>query len=190
MDDYSPQAHGELPEQGHETSEVSIPGIVFSLGGLALAGFFALLLMRFFLTGLQWWDQKWFPVQLTQAQKQMKIDRAGPENRARLKSEGEGELGRVPESYSRQDMEKHLQRTFPAPRLQYDDIAEMQVFRTSEEQWLASTGKDASGNFHIPVQKAIDLTVQQGLPQVSGPFAAPTLPSAVPLVPAPSPARR
>ena len=190
MDDFTPQSHGEQATPGHDVSEVSIRGIVLSLGALAVAGFFAFLLMRVFLTGLQWWEQKIYPVQLTDAQKKMKMERAGPENLARLKSEGEGELGRIPESYSREDMEKHLARTFPVPRLQYDDIAEMQLFRTSEQQWLESTGKDASGNIHIPVDRAMDLLVQQGLPQVSGPFVPPTLPSAAPLVPAPSSARK
>ena len=189
MDDFTPQTHGEVEPAGHDASDVSVPAIVISLGGLALAGLFTLILMRFFLTGLQWWDQKIFGVQLTEAQKQMKMERAGPENLARLKSEGESELGRIPESYSREDMEKHLARTFPVPRLQYDDTAEMQLFRKSEEQWLESTGKDATGNIHIPVGRAMDLLVQQGLPQVSGPFVPPTLPSAVPLVPAPAPAR-
>jgi hypothetical protein len=189
MDDFRPEAHGELVTQGHDVSDVSVRGIVISLGGLALAGVFSLLLMRFFLVGLQWWEERTFPVQLTQAQKAMKMERAGPENMARLKAEGEGELGRIPESYSREDTEKHVMRTFPVPRLQYDDIAEMQLFRATQEQWLESTGIDANGNIHIPVDRAMEVLVQQGLPQVSGPFVPPTLPSAVPLVPAPSPAR-
>jgi hypothetical protein len=190
MDDFNPQSHGEVVTEGHDVTDVSMRGVVISLGGLAVAGFFAFLLMRFFLSGLQWWEQKQYPVQLTEAQKEMKMERAGPENLARLKSEGEGELGRIPESYSREDIEKHLARTFPVPRLQYDDEAEMQVFRTSEERWLASTGQDAAGNIHIPVDQAMDLLIKQGLPEVSGPFVPPTLPSAAPLVAAPSPARK
>ncbi|HLW51913.1 MAG TPA: hypothetical protein VKW06_03630 [Candidatus Angelobacter sp.] len=186
MDDQKPKTYDESVKQGHDVSDISIGGVVMSLGGLALAGFFALVLMRFLLSGLQWFEQKTYPVQLTDSQKKMKMERAGPENLARLKSEGEGEVGRIPESYSREDMEKHLAHTFPVPRLQYDDIAEMDLFRSSEESWLASTGKDSAGNIHIPVDHAIDLVAQQGLPQVSGPFVPPTLPSAVPLVPAPS----
>lgn len=189
MDDFKPQTHGEV-NKGHDISEVSTRGIVLSLATLALAGFFAFVLMRFFLNGLQWWEQKTYPVRLTGAQKKMKMERAGPENLARLKREGESEMGRVPESYSREDIEKHLSRTFPVPRLQYDDADEMRIFRESEQRWLASTGKDAAGNIHIPVDRAMDLVVQQGLPNVSGPFVPPTLPSAVPLVPAPQPARK
>jgi hypothetical protein len=190
MDDFNPQSHGEVETEGHDVSDVSIRGVATTLIGLALAGALTFAAVRLLVSdvrwiGLQWWEKKLYPVQLTDSQKMMKMERAGPENLARLKSEGEGEVGRIPESYSREDMEKHLARTFPVPRLQYDDEAEMQLFRTSEEQWLAITGQDAAGNIHIPVDRAMDLLVQQGLPPVSGPFVPPTLPSAVPLVPAP-----
>lgn len=189
MDDSKPQAEG-MVTKGHQETDLSIRGVVISLIGLAIAGFFSLLLMRFFLVGLEKFDAWAYPVTLTESQKKLNTERAGQENLARLKREGEGEAGRIPESDSRQDLEQHLGKTFPAPRLQYDDAAEMRLFRGSEEKWLASTGKDSQGNIHIPVDHAIDLVVQRGLPQVSGPFVPPTLPSAVPLVPAPVPARR
>jgi hypothetical protein len=189
MDDFKPQAHG-IRVKGHDTSDLSIRGVVISLVVLAVAGLFSLLLMRLFLVPLQKFEEWEYPVQLTDSQKMMKMERAGPDNLARLKSEGEGEVGRIPESYSREDLEKHLAKTFPVPRLQYDDEAEMQLFRASEEKWLAGTGRDAAGNIHIPVDHEIDLVVERGLPQVSGPFVPPTLPSAVPMVPAPAPARR
>jgi len=37
---------------------------------------------------------------------------------------------------------------------------------------------------HIPVDQAMKLLVQRGLPQVSGPFVPNNLPTAVPMVPA------
>src|SRR5262249_28552228 len=88
---------------------------------------------------------------------------------------------------ARGEMEAHLDKTFPTPRLQYDDVRDMQTFRVSEEGWLASAGRDAQGNIHISIDSAMDLIAKQGLPPVSGPFVPPTLPAAVPLVPAPSP---
>lgn len=191
MDDLKPQTYEESVERGHDLSEISIPGIVMALGALALGGVLTFAVVRLLVSDAKWiglgfWEQKLYPVQLTEVQKKLKMERAGPENLARLKSEGEGEVGRIPESYSREDVEKHLTRTFPVPRLQYDDEAEMDLFRTSEQRWLASTGKNSDGNIHIPVDRAMELVAQQGLPTASGPFAAPTLPSAVPLVPAPT----
>lgn len=195
MDDLKPQTFDESVERGHDLSEISIPGIVMALGALALGGVLTFAAVRLLVSDAKWislgfWEQKLYPVQLTQAQKKLKMERAGPENLARLKSEGEGELGRIPESYSREDVEKHLARTFPVPRLQYDDEAEMDLFRGAEQRWLSTTGKDAAGAIHIPVDRALELVAQQGLPSVSGPYVAPTLPSAVPLVPAPSTARK
>jgi hypothetical protein len=67
-------------------------------------------------------------------------------------------------------MDEHLSRTIKAPRLQYDDEHDMQLFRGSEEQWLSSTGKSADGNIHIPVSRAMEILAQRGLPQVNGPF--------------------
>jgi hypothetical protein len=46
----------------------------------------------------------------------------------------------------------------------------MGIFRGSEDQWLSSTGKDAEGNIHIPINRAMDILAKQGLPPVSGPF--------------------
>lgn len=195
MDNSESQTYDESLEKGHDLNEVSIPGVVMALGALALGGVLTFAVVGLLVSDAQWvslgfWEKKLYPARLTEVQKKMKMERAGPENLARLKSEGEGELGRIPESYSREDIEKHLQRTFPVPRLQYDDEAEMDVFRAAEQRWLSNTGKSAAGSIHIPVDHAMDLVVQQGLPSVSGPFVPPTLPSAVPLVPAPSTARK
>jgi hypothetical protein len=82
----------------------------------------------------------------------------------------EGEVKPAPDWYGRGKMEDHLTRTIKAPRLQYDDEHDMQVFRGSEEKWLSSTGKAPDGSIHIPVSRAMEILAQRGLPQVSGPF--------------------
>jgi hypothetical protein len=101
-----------------------------------------------------------------------------------------GEAPPAPEWYGRGEMEQHLQRTFTTPRLQYDEPGDMEMFRSSEDAWLESTGKDTAGNIHIPVDRAMTLLVKNGLPPVSGTFVPPTLPSAAPLVPAPAAQRK
>jgi hypothetical protein len=60
----------------------------------------------------------------------------------------------------------------------------MNLMRSSEDNWLGSTGKDKNGNIHIPVDRAMDLLLQRGLPSVPEPYVPPTLPTAVPMVPA------
>ena len=192
MDDFKPQTYDESVKKGHDVSEVSTSGAAIALVSLALAGALTFGIATLLITGLQKFETYEYPTQLTETQKDMKMERAGPENRAELKKALEKkqldqeEISRAPELYSREDVEKHLARTFPAPRLQYDDVLEMQIFRESEEHWLASSGQSANGTIHIPVDHAMDLVVQQGLPQASSPFVAPTLPTAVPMVPAPA----
>jgi hypothetical protein len=193
MDSFIPQsdAHAGV---GHDESDISIRGIVTFGIVLALAGILTFLGVRVLVSSskfvsLSWLESKAFPdkktnpAQLNPVEKQLYAER---EARAKTVPAENLEGGRKPEAYGRGDEEEHLQRTFPTPRLQYDDTLEMSVYRESEDQWLESTGKDAGGTIHIPIEHAMKLRVEQGLPEVSGPFVPPSLPSAAPLVPAPA----
>lgn len=55
---------------------------------------------------------------------------------------------------------------FPAPQLQPDEVADLNKYREAVEQQLNSTGwiDEKAGVAHIPVEKAIDLVAQRGLP--------------------------
>lgn len=60
---------------------------------------------------------------------------------------------------------KAIQR-FPQPRLEENERSELDGFRSGEEQWLNSYGwvdKNA-GVAHIPIDQAMQLIAQQGLP--------------------------
>jgi hypothetical protein len=186
-DTFVPQSTGGFVRQGHEESDLSIRGLVMSAVVLAACGFLSFALMGGFLTILPKIQARfWPPVPLTPVQQQLEQERKPPEREVEV--EGRPEWYAAPASaVARGQMEAHLNRTFPTPRLQYDDVREMQTFRTSEELWLASTGKDSQGNIHIPIDSAMDMIAKKGLPPVSGPFVPPTLPAAVPLVPAPAP---
>lgn len=58
------------------------------------------------------------------------------------------------------------ERTFPAPRLQADDVADMNKFRVEEEQTLNSYGwvDQKAGTVRVPIERAIQSLAQQGLP--------------------------
>lgn len=187
----SQTGHGAHLKEGHEETDLSVRGIAIFLATLAFLGILTFIAVRVFVSdvkfvSLGWWEQYLNPPKPpTPVEAQLQAERAA----ARAAGAKPGEAARAPEWYGRGEMEEHLKRTFPTPRLQYDDTTEMQMFRGSEDQWLMSTGKDAAGTIHIPVDRAMDLLVQRGLPPVSGTFVPPTLPSAVPLVPAPGPGR-
>jgi hypothetical protein len=64
---------------------------------------------------------------------------------------------------------------FPAPVLQPDPTADMNKFRAAEEEQLNTYGwvdKNA-GIVHIPIERAIDLVAQQGLPTRPQPVLPP-----------------
>jgi len=186
-DTFVPQSAGGHVTEGHEESDLSIRGIVTSAVVLAVCGFSSFVLMALFLKVLPWAQTQMFgpPAPLTPVQQQLEQERRAPVKEVEVEGRPEWYASES-SAVGRGRMETHLNRTFPDPRLQYDDVRDMQTFLTSEEAWLGSTGKDAQGNVHISIDSAMDLIAKRGLPPVSGPFVAPTLPPAVPLVPAPT----
>jgi hypothetical protein len=185
MDNFHPQSAGRHMKEGHDASDVSVRGVIIFGIALAAAGLAAFLLVLGFFWGLQKWDKD-HQAPMTTMENQLREQREPMSETAAGTPvpEGEESVRPAPDWYGRGKMEDHLDRTFPGPRLQYDDEYDMSLFRSSEEKWLSSTGKDANGTVHIPVDQAMQLLVQRGLPQVSGPFAPNNLPTAVPMVPA------
>lgn len=177
MDEFIPQSRGLEVREGHEESDLSVRGIVMSAIALAVAGFLSFGLMRGFLVVLERVEPKIFPqAELTASQKQLIQER---EPGAQRKPEEADRL-----APGRADEEVRLERTFVTPRLQEDDVRDMTMFRESEDSWLGSSGVDRAGNPHVSVEDAMKAVVDHGLPPVSGAFVPPTLPTAVPMVPA------
>jgi hypothetical protein len=63
---------------------------------------------------------------------------------------------------------------FPSPRLQPDPVADLNKFRVREEEELNSYGwtDQAAGKVHIPIERAIDIVAETGLPVRPGTQAA------------------
>jgi len=169
MDNFQTQSGGSTKE-GHQESDVSVKGIVWSGIILALGGLIAFVLMIGMIHGLEAYEKN-HEAKMTPMEQQLHDEREQPkEGLGKAVPTSEGEVKPAPDWYGRGKMEDHLSRTIKAPRLQYDDEHDMQLFRGSEEQWLSSTGKSADGSIHIPVSRAMEILAQRGLPQVSGPF--------------------
>ena len=58
------------------------------------------------------------------------------------------------------------QSTFPNPKLEEDERGQLNGIRMQEEKTLYSYGwvDEKSGTVHIPIERAMDLIVQRGLP--------------------------
>jgi hypothetical protein len=166
---FEPQSGGHVKE-GHEGTDISVRGIVLSAIFLVVSAFLAFVLM----IAMIWWMEKWernHEAKLTPMEQQLQKQREMPrEGLGKVEPTYKGELKPPPDYYGRGQIEDHLSRTFKAPILQYNDEHDMAIFVDSEEDWLSNTGKDRNGNIHIPINRAIDLLAQRGLPQVSGSF--------------------
>jgi len=55
---------------------------------------------------------------------------------------------------------------FPQPRLEEDEIHQLRQFRDGEEEKLATYGwvDQSAGTVHIPIERAMQLIVERGLP--------------------------
>jgi len=169
MDKFETQSGGHIKE-GHQESDISIRGIVLSGVFLAVGGALAFILMIGMIHFLEKLEQD-NAAKLTPMEQQLQRERETPkEGEGKEIPTHEGEIKPSPDWYGRGKMDDHLSRTFRTPRLQYDDEHDLNIFRNSEDDWLKKTGKDANGNIHIPINRAMDILAKQGLPQVSGPF--------------------
>jgi hypothetical protein len=166
---FETQSGGHIKE-GHQESDISVKGVVWSGIVLAVGGIIAFVLMIGMIHGLEAYERN-HEAKLTPMEKELQQERETPkEGLGKVIPTSEGEIKPAPDWYGRGKMDEHLSRTIKAPRLQYDDEHDLQIFRGSEEKWLSSTGKLPDGSIHIPINRAMEILAQRGLPQVSGPF--------------------
>jgi len=168
-DKFETQSGGHIKE-GHQESDVSVRGIVWSGGILAAGGVLAFVLMLGMINFMEKWEKD-HEARLTPMEQQLQKEREAPkEGLGKEVPTGQGEVKPGPDWFERGKTDNHLSRTIKAPRLQYDDEHDMGIFRGSEEKWLSGTGKTPNGSIHIPIDRAMQILAQRGLPQVSGPF--------------------
>jgi hypothetical protein len=78
------------------------------------------------------------------------------------------------------DYEKYLKKSFPTPQLETDERSQLDKIRLNEENTLATydyVDKNA-GTVRIPIERAMDLIAQRGLPtRPQGGTAAESMPA-------------
>lgn len=82
-----------------------------------------------------------------------------------LSTQRPSDTRRIPPQYG-DDYEKYLKEDFPAPQLETDERTELNAVRLREENILSTYGwvDQKSGVVHIPIDRAMDLLVEHGLP--------------------------
>ena len=75
----------------------------------------------------------------------------------------------IPPQYGK-DYEKYLKENFPAPQLEVNERTELNSERLREEDALSTYGwvDQGAGKVRIPIDRAMDLLAQRGLPVRSG----------------------
>jgi len=136
-----PVKHESTPSHGsYERQDVSARGIFYFIAGLLAAT----LLISFLLSGLYKILDKRFETHQP------------PVNPL---------AANVPKD-TRQVPPQYPQTAFPDPRLETDERTQLDSVRIAEEQKLNSYGwvDEKAGTVHIPIERAMELLAQRGLP--------------------------
>ena len=173
MDSFTPQAGGPHVKAGHEESDLSIRGILLFAVSLVVMALVSSVVVWYFLVGAEKFDDYLYGTKLTPMQEQLQKQREEQPvslSKTPIAPSDEG-IKPLPDFYGRKKAEEHLRLTFPGPRLQYDETSDMDFFLASEKEWLDTPGKNPDGTVHIPINEAMDLLAQRGLPAANMQFS-------------------
>ncbi len=137
-----------IPGHGdYERRDIGVSGVLYFIGGLIVAG----LLVHFIVTGLFGFLNR-------------KYETEQPSVSPLVKN-APADTRRIPPQYGN-DYEKYLKENFPAPQLETDERTQLNQVRLREEDTLSTYGwvDQKSGIVHIPIDRAMDLLAQRGLP--------------------------
>lgn len=140
--------HGHQPGKGaYERRDIGVAGVLYFLAGLVLAG----VLVHFMVTGL-----------FSYLEKQSEAQQA-PLNP--LVTNAPADTRHIPEEY-KGNYEKYLQKNFPTPQLEIDERLQLNDVRLKEEQTLSTYDwvDEKAGSVRIPIERAMELVAQRGLP--------------------------
>jgi len=160
------------PNLAHETTDISLTGVVAFIIALAFCG----LVIFVVLWGV-------FHFATNYALKQDEVDRRDPwVQNTETQVEQAAKKLRTPENKSKEpgsmemaDAESRIRVSrFPQPRLQDDDVHDLAVMREAEDIYLNQyfVLDKNSGKVNIPIQQAMQAVVQKGLPALQAPAGA------------------
>lgn len=136
----------------YERRDIGISGVIYFMAGLAVAA----VIIHFVIAGLY----KYLEHHSEAQQRAISPLVTNPVRDTRtlppeFKTDSEGT-----------DYQKYLEKNFPAPQLEIDERTELNKARLYEENTLSTydyIDKDA-GTVRIPIDRAMDLLVERGLP--------------------------
>jgi hypothetical protein len=137
-----PNGHGD-----YERRDISVAGVLYFLVALAIGG----VIVHFVAQGLF----KFLDYRFETSQPPV----------SPLVKNAPSDTRRIPPKYN-DDYQKYLQEQFPAPQLEINERTELNDVRKREEDILSTYGwvDQNAGTVHIPIDRAMDLLAQRGLP--------------------------
>lgn len=138
----------KVPGHGdYERRDIRVAGVLYFLLALLIAGGIA----HFIVRGL--WDYLNNRYETSQPNVSPLVKAPSKDTR------------RIPEQY-KGNYQQYLQDQFPAPQLEINERTELNDVRLREENILSTYGwvDQNAGTVHIPIDRAMDLLVQRGLP--------------------------
>jgi hypothetical protein len=128
---------------GYERQDIGVGPILYFLLGLAVAG----VLVYFVVNGIYSYLERQSEAQQTSV--------------SPLVTNAPADTRKLPSDYR-----SYLQQNFPSPQLEIDERNQLDKIRIAEEQTLSTYDwvDEKGGTVRIPIDRAIDLLAQRGLP--------------------------
>jgi hypothetical protein len=132
---------------GFERRDIGVSGVVYFLAGLAMFG----VITHFVVTGLYRYLENQTEAQQTPV--------------SPLVTNAAKDTRHLPPEYNG-DYDKYLQKNFPSPQLEIDERNQLDKIRLQESQTLSTYDwiNQNAGTVRIPIERAMDLIAQRGLP--------------------------
>jgi hypothetical protein len=145
--------HGNSNGHGdYERRDIGVAGVLYFLAGLVVAG----LCVHFIVTGLFHFLERQNDSQQVAVSP---LATNVPKDTRKLPAEYKTDSGSA-------DYEKYLKSTFPAPQLEINERNQLDKIRLNEENTLSTYDyiDRKAGTVRIPIDRAMDLIAQRGLP--------------------------
>lgn len=167
MEHIKPQASGYVtdPEHGHEKTDINVKavlafGVALLFGGFAVHGIL------------------WGVYRALDKYESTKVEAPNPmvpqETISKHAKNANTMEPATQMAETSQEVNSRIVATFPEPRLQIDDVHDMNALKQSNEkqlngyEWIDQN----SGTVRIPISRAMDVIAQRGLPNVPAPAPA------------------
>ena len=139
-----PMNNGHHESAAYEREDLGARSVFTFLIGLAVMGVLVFGLLKVMLHVLESYDRSHQPPQRPLAMKTVP----------------------VPEAAGMEKSKQGIDAAFPNPKLEEDEIHELRQFRDGEEEKLYTYGwvDQSAGTVHIPIERAMQLIVERGLP--------------------------